>query len=155
MPILLAIANNNISKYYAKKIELLANDLLIQDLLEVDETDETFPKRDSNYPNIDHLRNRGGDEKGPAFGTNNNQFSTRGKRVDAMKNRDYDDIESVNTEGEQMLKLADEIQSAKSAQNWHESESKDQDIIEAGVKNLGELVKSGWFEKNKQKHYLK
>ena len=28
------------------------------------------------------------------------------------------------------------------------SEREDQDIIEAGVDNLGELVKSGWFEKN-------
>ena len=155
VPILFSMANNNISKYYAKKIELLANDLLVQDLQEGNGTDETVTKRDSNYPNIEYLRNRGGDEKGPAFGTNNKQFSTHGKRVDAMKNRDYDDIESVNTEGEQMVKLADEIQSAKSAQHWHDSESKDQDIIEAGVKNLGELVKSGWFEKNQQKGAVK
>lgn len=155
VPILFALANNNISKYYAKKIEYIANDLLIQDLEEGNETDAEFPKRDSNYPNIDHLRNRGGDEKGPAFGSDNKQFSTHGKRVDAMKNRDYDDIESVTTEGEQMLKLADEIQSEKSAQHWQDSESKDQDITEAGVKNLGELVKSGWFEKNRQEGAVK
>ncbi|GIQ99979.1 MAG: hypothetical protein CM15mP8_1770 [Methanobacteriota archaeon] len=67
------------------KIEYIANDLLIQDLEEGNETDTEFPKRDSNYPNIDHLRNRGGDEKGPAFGSDNKQFSTHGKRVDAMK----------------------------------------------------------------------
>ena len=54
-----------------------------------------------------------------------------------------------------MLKLADEIQSEKSAQNWQDSESKDQDITEAGVKNLGELVKSGWFEKNRQEGAVK
>ena len=33
-------------------------------------------------------------------------------------------------------------------EQWKKSEREDQDIIEAGVDNLGELVKSGWFEKN-------
>jgi hypothetical protein len=26
----------------------------------------------------------------------------------------------------------------------------DKDLIEAGVNNLGDLIKTGWFEKNKQ-----
>ena len=30
------------------------------------------------------------------------------------------------------------------------SETTDQDIIEAGVDNLGDLIKTGWFEKNRQ-----
>jgi hypothetical protein len=33
-------------------------------------------------------------------------------------------------------------------QRWKESESNDQDLIEAGVERLGDLVRTDWFEKN-------
>ena len=67
-----------------------------------------------------------------------------------MKNRDYDDIEAINSTGEEMLRIANEIQSQKSSITWSKSETTDQDIIEAGVDNLGDLIKTGWFEKNRQ-----
>ena len=49
-----------------------------------------------------------------------------------------------------MLRIANEIQSQKSSIIWSKSETTDQDIIEAGVDNLGDLIKTGWFEKNRQ-----
>ena len=33
-------------------------------------------------------------------------------------------------------------------QRWKDSESMDQDLIEAGVERLGDLVRTDWFEKN-------
>jgi hypothetical protein len=33
-------------------------------------------------------------------------------------------------------------------QRWKDSESNDQDLIEAGVERLGDLVRTDWFEKN-------
>ena len=36
----------------------------------------------------------------------------------------------------------------RAQQQWDEAESKDTDLIEAGVKRLGDLVKTDWFEKN-------
>ena len=36
----------------------------------------------------------------------------------------------------------------KAQQRWQEAESKDTDLIEAGVERLGDLVKTDWFEKN-------
>jgi hypothetical protein len=33
-------------------------------------------------------------------------------------------------------------------QRWKDSESIDQDLIEAGVERLGDLVRTDWFEKN-------
>ena len=33
-------------------------------------------------------------------------------------------------------------------QRWKDSESKDQDLIEAGIERLGDLVRTDWFEKN-------
>ena len=72
-----------------------------------------------------------------------------------MKNRDYDDIESVSTSGEEMLRLADKINADSAAEEWEKSQSNDQDLIEAGVENLGDLIKTGWFEKNKQESAVK
>ena len=36
----------------------------------------------------------------------------------------------------------------KAQQRWQDAESKDIDLIEAGVGKLGDLVKTDWFEKN-------
>ena len=67
-----------------------------------------------------------------------------------MSNRDYDNIESAITKGEEMLRDANAIQAENSAKQWQSSESLDTDLIESGVDNLGDLIKTGWFEKNKQ-----
>tara|TARA_B100000965_G_scaffold406637_2_gene446796 strand:- start:19992 stop:20648 length:657 start_codon:yes stop_codon:yes gene_type:complete len=150
IPIALVVSNNLIEKYYDTKIEYTLNELLSHDnYQEIDKTNRELEKK-SNYSNSEHLRIRGSDEKGPAFGKNSKDFSTHGKRVDAMKNRDYDEIEDVNTEGERMLRDADKLQSEAAAKQWETSQSKDQDLIEAGVDNLGDLIKTGWFEKNQQ-----
>lgn len=150
IPIAMVVSDNLIEKYYDTKIEYTLNELLSHDnYQEIDKTSQDKEKK-SNYSNSEHLRIRGSDEKGPAFGKNSKDFSTHGKRIDAMKNRDYDDIENVNTEGERMLRDADKIQSESAAIQWEKSQSKDQDLIEAGVDNLGDLIKTGWFEKNQQ-----
>ena len=155
IPIAIVISNNLIEKYYDTKIEYTLNELLSHDnFQEIDKTNRDKEKK-SNYSNSEHLRIRGSDEKGPAFGKNSKDFSTHGKRIDAMENRDYDEIENVNTKGERMLRDADKIQSESAAIQWEKSQSKDQDLIEAGVDNLGDLIKTGWFEKNQQDDAVK
>lgn len=150
IPIAMVVSNNLIEKYYDTKIEYTLNELLSHDnYQEIEQTNRDKEKK-SNYSNSEHLRIRGSDEKGPAFGKNSKDFSTHGKRIDAMENRDYDDIENVNTKGERMLRDADKLQSEAAAKQWEKSQSKDQDLIEAGVDNLGDLIKTGWFEKNQQ-----
>jgi hypothetical protein len=150
IPIAMVVSNNLIEKYYDTKIEYTLNELLSNDnYQEIEQTNRDKEKK-SNYSNSEHLRIRGSDEKGPAFGKNSKDFSTHGKRIDAMENRDYDEIENVNTKGERMLRDADKLQSEAAAKQWEKSQSKDQDLIEAGVDNLGDLIKTGWFEKNQQ-----
>ena len=150
IPIAMVVSNNLIKKYYDTKIEYTLNELLSHDnYQEIEQTNRDKEKK-SNYSNSEHLRIRGSDEKGPAFGKNSKDFSTHGKRIDAMENRDYDEIENVNTKGERMLRDADKLQSEAAAIQWGKSQSKDQDLIEAGVDNLGDLIKTGWFEKNQQ-----
>ena len=134
---------------YQRKTEFLLNDLQSEEFIDNISSSSSDSKQ-SNYPNSEYLRIRGSDEKGPAFGKDNKNFSTHGKRIDAMANRDYDDIESTSTNAEKMIRLADEVQSDISSKQWEKSESMDNDLIEAGVDNLGDLLKTGWFEKNKQ-----
>ena len=148
-PVLVIILDNSIDKMYQKRIEILLNNLQINEF-----NDDVFVNgrktiKQSNYPNSAYLRIRGGDEKGPAFGKDYKNFSTHGKRIDAMVNRDFDDVETISTKNEKMIRVADEIQSEIAAEQWSKSESMDEDLIEAGVENLGDLIKTGWFEKNK------
>ncbi len=150
IPIAMIVSNNLIEKYYDTKIEYTLNELLSDDNYQEIEQANLDKEKKSNYSNSEHLRIRGSDEKGPAFGKNSKDFSTHGKRIDAMENRDYDEIENVNTKGERMLRDADKLQSEAAAKQWEKSQSKDQDLIEAGVDNLGDLIKTGWFEKNQQ-----
>ena len=155
IPLAMVVANNLIEKYYHNKIEYTLNELLSYDNYQEIEKTNLGQEKKSNYSNSEHLRIRGSDEKGPAFGKNSKDFSTHGNRIDAMKNRDYDDIENVNTEGERMLRDADKIQSESAAIQWEKSQSEDRDLIEAGVDNLGDLIKTGWFEKNQQDDAVK
>ena len=155
IPLAMVVANNLIEKYYDNKIEYTLNELLSYDNYQEIEKTNLGQEKKSNYSNSEHLRIRGSDEKGPAFGKNSKDFSTHGNRIDAMKNRDYDDIENVNTEGERMLRDADKIQSESAAIQWEKSQSKDRDLIEAGVDNLGDLIKTGWLEKNQQDDAVK
>ena len=155
IPVLIIMANNTIDKVYQRKTEYLLNDLHSAEFDEKITDNHRITDKLSNYSNSEYLRIRGGDEKGPAFGKDNRNFSTHAKRIDAMANRDYDGITATSTEAEKMIRVADDFQSEKSAQQWKKSESTDTDLIEAGVKNLGDLVKSGWFDKNQDEGAVK
>ena len=49
---------------------------------------------------------------------------------------------------EQLLEEADQKYAEEAARQWAMAEKRDMDNIESGVKRLGDLVASGWFEKN-------
>ena len=77
------------------------------------------------------------------------------QRIDAMKNKDYDDILEEITVGESLIQEANEKYAEISGKRWIESESKDKDLIEAGVDKLGDLVKTEWFERNAKEGAVK
>ena len=143
--------NKLLSRIFSREIELLTSELLSAGLS--DSSDKTnnpsdISNKPSNYSNKQHLRNRGSDEKGPAFGDKTSNFSTAKSRIDAFENKQYDDIESIITETEAMVGMADKQYAKDAAKQWTDSENTDPDLIEAGVDNLGELIKTGWFDKN-------
>ena len=149
----LAILQTNISlaKQFDRQIELIANELLSEqlDVIVVDEFREKSPNK-TNYSNKEYLRTRGQDEKGPSFKANVDELDSNKPRIDASKNTDYDKIESENTQAERLIRLADKNYSNEAEERWEESQSKDKDLIEAGVDNLGDLIKTDWFDKNKK-----
>ena len=113
IPVLIIMANNTIDKVYQRKTEYLLNDLHSAEFDEKITDNHRITDKLSNYSNSEYLRIRGGDEKGPAFGKDNRNFSTHAKRIDAMANRDYDGITATSTDAEKMIRVADDFQSEK------------------------------------------
>lgn len=107
-----------------------------------------FEKIEAAFTNKKHRRSRGFDEKGPTGGVLSKSLDKNNQRIDAMKNKDYDNISEEITAGESLIREADQIYAEISEKRWAESESKDKDLIEAGVDKLGDLVKTEWFERN-------
>ena len=107
-----------------------------------------FEKIEAAFTNKKHRRSRGFDEKGPTGGVLSQSLDKENQRIDAMKNNDYDDLSQEITAGESLIREADQKYAEISEKRWNESESKDKDLIEAGVEKLGDLVKTDWFERN-------
>jgi len=107
-----------------------------------------FEKIEAAFTNKKHRRSRGFDEKGPTGGVLSQSLDKDNQRIDAMKNNDYDDLSQEITAGESLIREADQKYAEISEKRWNESESKDKDLIEAGVEKLGDLVKTDWFERN-------
>ena len=107
-----------------------------------------FEKIEAAFTNKKHRRSRGFDEKGPTGGVLSQSLDKDNQRIDAMKNNDYDDLSQEITAGESLIHEADQKYAEISEKRWIESESKDKDLIEAGVEKLGDLVKTDWFERN-------
>ncbi|MBL6891178.1 MAG: hypothetical protein ISR22_03925 [Candidatus Poseidoniaceae archaeon] len=107
-----------------------------------------FEKIEAAFTNKKHRRSRGFDEKGLTGGVLSQSLDKENQRIDAMKNNDYDDLSQEITAGESLIREADQKYAEISEKRWNESESKDKDLIEAGVEKLGDLVKTDWFEHN-------
>ena len=146
----LIFINNAIDRRHEYIKEILSNEILTQSIIQQGFYDQksNYTDKESSFVNKEYLRNRGQDEKGPSFHHNDSLFSTKKTIVVPVSNEEYQNLDSDITKGEKLVKSADIIYFETAKVQWKKSESEDQDIIEAGVDSLGELVKSGWFEKN-------
>jgi len=97
----------------------------------------------------DIRRTRGTDEKGPAFGDNLNPFVEGAPRHDPDEHEhDYDGLEGPLKVSEELVHEANLTYALKAHTQWETAEQADMDRIESGGRRLGDLVASGWFEKN-------
>ena len=146
----LIFINNAIDRRHEYIKEILSNEILTQSIIQQGFYDQksNYTDKESSFVNKEYLRNRGQDEKGPSFHHNDSLFSIKKTIVVPVSNEEYQNLDSDITKGEKLVKSADIIYFETAKVQWEKSENEDQDIIEAGVDSLGELVKSGWFEKN-------
>jgi|TARA_B110000495_G_scaffold157670_1_gene141395 hypothetical protein len=94
-------------------------------------------------------RNRGSDEKGFTSGRTDSQLdASQARRGSSLSESAYQGLEDDLRPSELLVNEANVQYEQKAQQRWQEAESKDTDLIEAGVERLGDLVKTDWFEKN-------
>ncbi len=103
----------------------------------------------TSHTNSNEKRNRGSDEKGPAVSDNTDEFNRERTRVDPSEHEEeYEGLEGPLRASEHLLRDADLAYAKQAEERWIAAESKDIDLVEAGVERLGDLVPTGWFEKN-------
>ena len=92
---------------------------------------------------------RGQDEKGFTGGKQNERLDSTTMRRDVKESEGaYEGLEGDLRRSEHLVSEANERYGAVANERWSAAESKDQDLIEAGVERLGDLVRTDWFEKN-------
>ena len=92
---------------------------------------------------------RGQDEKGFTGGKQNDRLDSTTMRRDVKESEGaYEGLEGDLRRSEHLVKEANERYGAVANEQWNAAESKDLDLIEAGVERLGDLVRTDWFEKN-------
>ena len=116
----------------------------------IEEIIEKSRQRQRNSTNPDMLRNRPSDEKGMTSGVYS-ELDRTNPRIDAIENSaDWDGLEDELTVGEKLVETMNEIEAKNAQEAWERAEQRDSDNIEFGVKRLGDLVASGYFEKNSE-----
>ena len=94
-------------------------------------------------------RNRGSDEKCFTSGKTASPLDSALQRRDSsLSDGNFDGLEDDLRPSELLVSEANVRYEQIAQQRWKESESNDQDLIEAGVERLGDLVRTDWFEKN-------
>ena len=95
------------------------------------------------------IMTRGQDEKGPTWGKEDNNLDQEMERRDAvLEGEKYHGMEDDLTQPEQLVKEADDVYAEMAQKRWEQAEMADEDLIEHGVKRLGDLLTTEYFDKN-------
>ena len=94
------------------------------------------------------LMTRGKDERGFTPGILESDLDANRDITQAEDREEYHDLEDDLTVAQQVKAEADQRYAEHAQQRWEEAERNDPDLIEAGVKRLGDLVATDYFEKN-------
>ena len=109
-------------------------------------TSTTVGRITTNEP---YLRTRGTDEKGPAFDSDGADINPKKERTDAsLHEGDYEGLEDELRISEQLVEEANQHYAEEAQRQWDIAEKRDMDMVEEGIERLGDLVASGWFERN-------
>ena len=105
---------------------------------------EAHMKKERTNP----LMTRGKDERGFTPGIVESALDTSRTYNEAEDREEHQGLEDELTIAQQVKAEADQRYAEHAQQRWEEAERNDPDLIEAGVKRLGDLVATDYFEKN-------
>ena len=105
---------------------------------------EAHMKKERTNP----LMTRGKDERGFTPGIVESALDTSRTYKEAEDREEHQGLEEELTIAQQVKAEADQRYAEHAQQRWEEAERNDPDLIEAGVKRLGDLVATDYFEKN-------
>ena len=95
------------------------------------------------------IMTRGRDEKGPTWGKEEYNLDQKMERRDAvLEGEKYQGMEDELTQPEQLVKEADDVYAEMAQKRWEQTEMADEDLIEHGVKRLGDLLTTEYFDKS-------
>ena len=137
--------------------ELFAQKYDMTHLLDIDDQETRFEAYlehlsdwiATDMDQINPTRGRGADPSGPDWGKTDFKLGHAPERRDAIvEDVKYTGMEGDLTSGEKMVAEANLEYADMAQKRWDESEANDSDLIEYGVKRLGDLVKTEYFDKN-------
>ena len=105
-------------------------------------------EREMKNQRTNPLMTRGNDERGFTPGILESELDAENEYRAVEKDEAYEGLEAELSVAQQVKAEADQRYAEHAQERWEKAEQSDPDLIEAGVKRLGDLVTTDYFERN-------
>ena len=105
-------------------------------------------EREMKKQRTNPLMTRGNDERGFTPGILESELDAENEYRAVEKDEAYEGLEAELSVAQQVKAEADQRYAEHAQERWEKAEQSDPDLIEAGVKRLGDLVATDYFERN-------
>ena len=105
-------------------------------------------EREMKKQRTNPLMTRGNDERGFTPGILESELDAENEYRAVEKDEAYEGLEAELSVAQQVKAEADQRYAEHARERWEKAEQNDPDLIEAGVKRLGDLVATDYFERN-------
>jgi len=105
-------------------------------------------EREMKKQRTNPLMTRGNDERGFTPGILESELDAENEYRAVEKDEAYEGLEAELSVAQQVKAEADQRYAEHAQERWEKAEQSDPDLIEAGVKRLGDLVTTDYFERN-------
>ena len=105
-------------------------------------------EREMKKQRTNPLMTRGNDERGFTPGILESELDAENEYRTVEKDDAYEGLEAELSVAQQVKAEADQRYAEHARERWEKAEQNDPDLIEAGVKRLGDLVATDYFERN-------
>ena len=105
-------------------------------------------EREMKKQRTNPLMTRGNDERGFTPGILESELDAENEYRTVEKDDAYEGLEAELSVAQQVKAEADQRYAEQAQERWEKAEQSDPDLIEAGVKRLGDLVTTDYFERN-------